>query len=242
MQKPAPLKPAPLKPAPQGLGAVPTARLWVAAVALAVPTIVAGFLPLLAPVVLACDVMLGVLAFADYLAARRARVKVVARAAPTACRWACPTASRSQLVNPGRARAPCSVRDDVPDEFAAEPDELSLRISGGQPRAGRLPGHPGQARPLRASAISTSGCAGRWGSSWHERGCRRRRRSSVFPDMRGASRLLLSDAALDLVNLGLRQLRRDGRGSRVRPPARLRPGRLGARRGLEGHRPPHAGR
>jgi len=42
---------------------------------------------------------------------------------------------------------------------------------------------------------------------------------SVFPDMRGASRLLLSDAALDFVNLGLRQLRRDGRGSEF---ARLR--------------------
>jgi uncharacterized protein (DUF58 family) len=41
----------------------------------------------------------------------------------------------------------------------------------------------------------------------------------VFPDMRGASRLLLADAALDLVNLGLRQLRRDGRGSEF---ARLR--------------------
>jgi uncharacterized protein (DUF58 family) len=35
----------------------------------------------------------------------------------------------------------------------------------------------------------------------------------VYPDLRGASRLLLADAALDLVNLGLRTLRRDGRGS-----------------------------
>ena len=43
--------------------------------------------------------------------------------------------------------------------------------------------------------------------------------ASVYPDMRGASRLLLSDAALDFVNLGLRQLRRDGRGSEF---ARLR--------------------
>ena len=42
---------------------------------------------------------------------------------------------------------------------------------------------------------------------------------SVYPDLRGASRLLLSGAALDLVNLGLRQLRRDGQGSEF---ARLR--------------------
>jgi uncharacterized protein (DUF58 family) len=42
---------------------------------------------------------------------------------------------------------------------------------------------------------------------------------AVYPDLRGASRLLLASAALDWVNLGLRQMRRDGRGSEF---ARLR--------------------
>ena len=41
----------------------------------------------------------------------------------------------------------------------------------------------------------------------------------VYPDMRGASRLLLATAARDLANLGLRRLRRDGAGSEF---ARLR--------------------
>ncbi|HEY0096003.1 MAG TPA: DUF58 domain-containing protein, partial [Archangium sp.] len=54
---------------------------------------------------------------------------------------------------------------------------------------------------------------------FHERHFPAAQNVSVFPDLRGASRLLLSGAALDLVNLGLRQLRRDGRGSEF---ARLR--------------------
>ncbi len=53
----------------------------------------------------------------------------------------------------------------------------------------------------------------------HERRFPAARSVPVYPDLRGASRLLLSGAALDLVNLGLRQLRRDGRGSEF---ARLR--------------------
>ena len=60
---------------------------------------------------------------------------------------------------------------------------------------------------------------GPFGFVWHERLVPATVAVSVFPDMRGASRLLLSDAALDFVNLGLRQLRRDGRGSEF---ARLR--------------------
>jgi uncharacterized protein (DUF58 family) len=57
------------------------------------------------------------------------------------------------------------------------------------------------------------------GLVFHERSYPAPQSASVFPDLRGASRLLLSGAALDLVNLGLRQLRRDGQGSEF---ARLR--------------------
>jgi len=57
------------------------------------------------------------------------------------------------------------------------------------------------------------------GLAWHERIVKASVQVSVYPDMRGASRLLLSDAVLDFVNLGLRQLKRDGRGSEF---ARLR--------------------
>jgi uncharacterized protein (DUF58 family) len=60
---------------------------------------------------------------------------------------------------------------------------------------------------------------GPMGFMWHERIVPAKTTVSVFPDMRGASRLLLADAALDMVNLGLRMLRRDGRGSEF---ARLR--------------------
>src|SRR5439155_3799118 len=61
--------------------------------------------------------------------------------------------------------------------------------------------------------------AGPWGLMQHQRVFPSEQTVSVFPDLRGASRLLLSDAALDLVNLGLRALRRDGRGTEF---ARLR--------------------
>lgn len=202
--------------APQGLGAVPTARLWVLACALVAPTILAGFIPELAPVVLLADLLLLALAFTDYLAARRAKVQAW-RVLPNRLQVGVANRIEIELVNPGRALS-LQVRDDFPDEFAIEPEVIPLRIS----RASRALVHY-DARPSKRGRFGFGDLhlkvLGPLGLAWHQRWVPQQTQISVFPDMRGASRLLLSDAVLDMVNLGLRQMRRDGRGSEF---ARLR--------------------
>ena len=164
--------------------------------------------------------------------------------ARASCRPACPSACANQRraaadAPPGRGRCEVRVNDDVPASPA--PPSPRMPRCASRRTAGR--GGVYRATPrkrgkfaLRRRAPARARAAGA-----------RVRTSARVPAQPGvrctrtcAARAgcCSRGAALDLVNLGLRQLRRDGRGTRVRAPARLRPGRLGARRRLEGHRAP----
>ncbi|MBI5543827.1 MAG: DUF58 domain-containing protein [Deltaproteobacteria bacterium] len=123
-----------------------------------------------------------------------------------------------RLKNLSARRAHLAVRDDVPDGFVARGETLEVRLKGFKveertyfatpPKRGKF--HFGDLHlrsfgPLGLCAV--------------ERTVAAPLDVRVYPDMRGASRLLLATAARDLANLGLRRLRRDGAGSEF---ARLR--------------------
>lgn len=196
---------------------IPTGRLWVTACLLALPTIVAGFLPGLWTLVLLLDFALLAVAASDFILARRTPLKIW-RNLPRRLQVGVANKIEIEVINTGGRAALLQIKDDVSPEFVIDPELLALRVSP-QSRA-------------RMHYLATPGKRGRFdfgdlhlrvrgplGFMWHERLFPAKTQVSVFPDMRGASRLLLSDAALDLVNLGLRKLRRDGRGSEF---ARLR--------------------
>lgn len=196
---------------------IPSARLWATVCLLAIPTIAAGFIQGLWPLVLLLDVSLLVLSGLDWLVARRAVVKV-ARELPHRFQVGVENKVHLDVINPGGRALVLQLKDDSPDGFAAQPEELHFTLSS-------------KSR-IRLPYVCTPTSRGRFefgelhvrvrgplGLMWHERVSPAKTQVSVFPDMRGASRLLLSDAALDFVNLGLRQLRRDGKGSEF---ARLR--------------------
>lgn len=196
---------------------IPTARLWATLCLLALPTIAAGFIGGVWPLVVLIDVSLLVLMGVDWLVAQRALVKV-RRELPHRFQVGVPNTVHLDVINPGSRRLTLALKDDSPDGFDATPEQLRFTLSG-------------KSR-IRLASVCSPRSRGRFefgdlnvrvlgplGFSWHERVVPARVQVSVFPDMRGASRLLLSDAALDFVNLGLRQLRRDGRGTEF---ARLR--------------------
>jgi uncharacterized protein (DUF58 family) len=196
---------------------IPTPRLWALLALLAVPMMAAGFFPGLGGAVLALDALVLLLAAFDFAEARRVRLDVTRSLPP---RMSVGVANKVELLltlRSGRA-VDVRVRDDVPEAFAASPEEAPLRL-----------GARSQTRWVYRVTPSKRGrfgfgdvhlrVFGPLGLVAHERAIPAAQSASVFPDLRGASRLLLSGAALDLVNLGLRQLRRDGRGSEF---ARLR--------------------
>lgn len=196
---------------------IPAGRLWVSLCLLTLPTLVAGFVPGIRALVLLLDFSLLAFALVDFVIARRALLKV-ARRVPT--RISVGVANRIELdvINSSGRAWHLRLKDDVPDELAAEPEQVAFKIERNS-RA-RLAYQVTPARrgkfelgPIHVRTRSPAGLM------WHERTLPVAESVAVFPDLRGASRLLLSDAALDLVNLGLRQLRRDGRGSEF---ARLR--------------------
>jgi uncharacterized protein (DUF58 family) len=196
---------------------IPTGRLWLTACLLALPAILAGFIEGVWPLVLLLDAAVVALGVADFLAARATTVQVWRELPP---RLQVGVANRVSLhaVNPGRRTLQLAVKDDGPDAFAVDREVSTLALS---PRS-RARLHY-LATPEKRGRFQfgdlTVRVLGPLGLAWHERQVPAAVEVSVFPDMRGASRLLLSDAALDFVNLGLRQLRRDGRGSEF---ARLR--------------------
>lgn len=196
---------------------VPTARLWALLCLLALPTMAAGFLPVLWPFVLAVDAVLLGFAAADFLVARQTPLRVV-RSLPG--RLSVGVANKVELtvIFTGRRPVRLLLRDDVPDAFGFEPAQLALTLA---PRSRALLAY--KVTPHQRGRFSFGDLAvrvlGPFGLVWHQRSEKATEAISVFPDLRGASRLLLADATLDLVNLGLRQLRRDGRGSEF---ARLR--------------------
>ncbi len=196
---------------------IPSGRLWITLCLLTLPTLVAGFVPGIRALVLLLDFSLLAFALVDYAIARRAKIKV-ARHVPPRLSVGVANKIELDLINTSGRPWHLRIKDDVPEEFRAEPDELALKVSASS-RA-RL---AYRVVPVKRGKFSFGPVhvrvRGPAGLMWHERSLGIGESVAVFPDLRGASRLLLSDAALDLVNLGLRQLRRDGRGSEF---ARLR--------------------
>ncbi len=196
---------------------IPTGRLWATLCLLAIPTMAVGFVPGLWPILLALDAGLLALAAADWLVARAVPLKVW-RELPRRLQVGVQNKIELHVVHAGARRVALVLKDDAPAEFHAAPEVLTFSVS---PRSRiRVPYH---ATPQNRGRFGFGDlhvrARGPLGLTWHERTVRAGVVVSVYPDMRGASRLLLSDAMLDFVNLGLRQLRRDGRGSEF---ARLR--------------------
>ncbi|MBL8949416.1 MAG: DUF58 domain-containing protein [Myxococcaceae bacterium] len=196
---------------------IPSGRLWITLCLLTLPTLVAGFVPGIRALVLLLDFSLLAFALVDFVIARRARIKV-SRHVPNRLSVGVANKIELDVINTSGRAWHLRIKDDVPEEFSADPEELALKVSA-QSRA-RL---AYKVVPVKRGKFAFGPVhvrvRGPAGLMWHERTLPIGESVAVFPDLRGASRLLLSDAALDLVNLGLRQLRRDGRGSEF---ARLR--------------------
>lgn len=196
---------------------IPSLRLWLFLTVLAVPTVAVGFFPLIRPAVVGLDALVLSLALLDWVLARRVKLEIT-RVLPARLQVGIANKIVLRIAQRGAYAVVADVKDDAPAEFDVTPDVLTVALTG----------HSRVTREYRA----TPKHRGRFGfGDLHVRvrgplGLVSSERTtpqavvvSVVPDMRGASRLLLSDAALDFVNLGLRQLRRDGRGSEF---ARLR--------------------
>lgn len=196
---------------------IPSTRLWLFLTLLAVPTVAVGFFPVIRLAVVALDALVLSLAVLDWALARRVRLEVT-RVLPARLQVGVANRIELRVVQRGGQAVVADVKDDAPFEFDVSP-ELQ-RVS--------LAPHSRLTREYRATPRNRGRFGfgdlhvrvhGPLGLVAHERTTPQAVVVSVVPDMRGASRLLLSDAVLDFVNLGLRQLRRDGRGSEF---ARLR--------------------
>ena len=196
---------------------IPTGRLWVLLCLLAVPMMAAGFFPGLGGAVLALDALALAFAALDFLLARRVRLEV-SRLLPPRLSVGAPNKVELLVVHRGRQGVDVRVHDDVPESFTAEPEEAPLHLPADSQTRWVYRVTPAKRGRFDFGDIHVR-VRGPLGLLLHERRISAAQGVAVFPDMRGASRLLLSGAALDLVNLGLRQLRRDGRGSEF---ARLR--------------------
>jgi uncharacterized protein (DUF58 family) len=177
----------------------------------------AGFLPGFFPFIAVADISLLLLAFIDFWLSRQIYLSAK-RQLPQRFQVGVRAPIELELVNSGTRGAFVQLIDDCPQELLADRYVIGINI---------LP----QSR-TRVSYTSQAQRRGRF--HFRDLQCRiwgplklmaqeivlpLAQEVNVFPDMRGASKLLLGDATLDLVNLGLRQLRRDGRGSEF---ARLR--------------------
>lgn len=196
---------------------VPSGRLWVTLCLLAIPTIAAGFIDGLWSLIVLLDVLVLLVAAIDFLLARQTPLKAW-RELPNRLQVGVENRVSVHLVNSSQRTVRVSVKDDAPEDFDVQPELLTLKVSA----KSRAKVHY-SAKPRKRGRFDFGDLnlrvSGPFGFAWHERRVPAAVAVSVFPDMRGASRLLLSDAVLDFVNLGLRQLRRDGRGSEF---ARLR--------------------
>src|SRR4051812_26250207 len=196
---------------------VPTPRLWALLCLLSIPAMVAGFVAGVWPFVLVLDGIIVGCALMDVLLARDLDIKV-RRELPT--RLSVGVANRVELHVLNRSARPVllELKDDAPEEFTIDSETLPLTIPANS-RANLTYRATPQKRGKFNFGDLTVRIRGPLGFVRWERVFPAATQASVYPDLRGASRLLLSGAALDLVNLGLRQLRRDGRGSEF---ARLR--------------------
>lgn len=196
---------------------VPTRRLWALLSLLALPAMVAGFRPGLWPFVLIIDGILLGCALMDTLLARDLDVKAW-RELPNRLSVGVVNKVELHLMNRANRKVIVEVKDDAPDDFTVEPEQVELLLEPSSRSRVTYRATP-QKRGKFDFGDITVRVRGPLGLVKWERVFPAAKQASVYPDLRGASRLLLSGAALDLVNLGLRQLRRDGRGSEF---ARLR--------------------
>lgn len=196
---------------------IPAGRLWAVLCLLALPTIVAGFVPGIGPFIALADLVLLALAAIDFLIARRSALKIW-RELPPRLQVGVASPVALHFVNSSSRRVHFLLKDDAPEAFAIEPASLQLGLNANSRGKSHYTVTPSKRGRFEFGSIHVR-VRGPFALTWHERIIPASVAISVFPDMRGASRLLLSDAALDFVNLGLRQLRRDGRGSEF---ARLR--------------------
>lgn len=196
---------------------IPSARLYVALLALGVPALIAGFQPGLWPWILSLDATLLVLAAVDAWAARAPDV-TVERLLPERLSVGVENPITLEVHFRGPRALRVRLRDSHPAVFQVDPPTLEQRFEPGVRVRLTQRVVPGQRGRFELGDLWIR-VRGPLGLIWHERVLPARTEVSVYPDMRGASRLLLSGAALDLVNLGLRSLRRDGRGTEF---ARLR--------------------
>ncbi len=196
---------------------IPTGRLWAALALLALPAMAAGFLPGLWRILVVLDASLLALAAVDFAVARGAPLKVW-RTLPGKVSVGVANKVTVHVINRGARALRLRLKDDAPDDFRAEPEQLQAQVPGRSRVELTYRATPARRGKFDFEDLHVR-VLGPLGLVWHERVVPAAESLSVYPDLRGASRLLLADAALDLVNLGLRKLRRDGRGSEF---ARLR--------------------
>ncbi|WP_338867482.1 DUF58 domain-containing protein [Myxococcus stipitatus] len=196
---------------------IPTGRLWALFALLAIPMMAAGFFPGLGGAVLVLDALALLLALGDFLVARSARLEV-RRVLPQRLNVGVPNKVELRVVHRGGRKVHVHLKDGVPESFTAKPDEAPLELLPDSETRWVYRVTPAKRGRFDFGAVYAR-VRGPLGLVLHEREFPAAQAISVYPDLRGANRLLLSGATLDLVNLGLRQLRRDGRGSEF---ARLR--------------------
>jgi uncharacterized protein (DUF58 family) len=196
---------------------IPTGRLWAALCLLSIPAIAAGFLPGIWPLVLLLDGLLIALAALDWFLAREVKLKVW-REVPQKLSVGVPNKIELHLINRSGRATRLLLKDDVPEEFDASPEQVELTLAGLSRATVTYRATPNKRGKFEFGNLNVR-VRGPMALMWQDRVTKAEEQVSVFPDLRGASRLLLSGAALDLVNLGLRKLRRDGRGTEF---ARLR--------------------
>ncbi len=196
---------------------IPSGRLWAFLCLLAIPAVVAGFIGALWPVLLTVDALLLALGALDFVLAREAKLKV-SRELPGKLSVGVANRVLLHLVNRGARTVSLAVKDDLPVELEADAEPILLTLAGSSRATVTYRATPTKRGKFEFGDVNLR-VRGPLGLVWHQRVFKAAESVAVYPDLRGASRLLLSDAALDLVNLGLRKLRRDGRGTEF---ARLR--------------------
>ncbi len=198
-------------------GLVPTGRLVLLAFAGTVPALLGVASGKFLWLALFYDLVLAALALADRRLALRAAVEV--RRHPRG-RVHVGVENRVvvRLKNLGSTAARLEVRDDAPVGFEVKGALLALA----------LPAFSQQERSYLVTPLTRGKFAfgdlhlrarGPLGLCAVQAQVKAALEVRVYPDMRGASRLMLATAAHDLTNLGLRRIRRDGAGSEF---ARLR--------------------
>ncbi len=189
---------------------IPTTRLWLFLCLLSAPAMAAGFIPRASGFVLLADLVLLSCALVDHLLARAVKVELH-RELPN--KLSVGAANKVTLALHNRAQRAVSVliQDDVPDALEATPQPVPVVLeAGARVRASY------RATPTRRGRFEFGDLhlrvRGPLGLIWHQRTVKAPASVSVYPDLRGTA-LLLSSASVDLRSLGLRELRRDGRGS-----------------------------